>query len=489
MIPRNARTWQRVWLYLLLYLLIAGGIWVVGLCAWPYTVDDAYIIARYALRISRGEGYTWNPGQASDGVTGPAWLLPGLLAAALGRDPVFAAKLCGLVCAALAGVWCVREQVARSRGLRAAALLAPLLIFQPSLGGLGSAGLETGAATLLICVATSAALRLPRPRVVTLGLCAAALAWLRPELAPVVGLLLIRVSVRAGLSRSLWAWGLALAGVGTVCALRLALHGALLPLAWYAKAGGLVDGLHYSARAVPIMTGVGGLALAGAGAWLGQGRDRMRAALLGVHVLSVILAGGDWMPGFRLFVPLFPQYALLAAVGAERLLRRSLARRLCALAALLLACGVPLVDLGLRLPQWRASAASRDNVGVAIASHLRHEFKRVALVDIGFIGYASGVEVVDLAGLTDPAVAAMPGGHLDKRIPLAWLRERAPDALILHSSTPPLAAGDGRLLDLRGYPVEMRIARSEWVATEFRLVRSYAYAPGYHYALLRRIAP
>lgn len=485
MIPRNARTWQRVWLY----LLGAGGIWVVGFCAWPYTVDDAYIIARYALRISRGEGYTWNPGEASDGVTGPAWLLPGLLAAWAGRDPVFAAKLCGLGCAALSALCCVRELLARARGTRSAAFLVPLLIFQPSLGGLGSSGLETGAATLFMCLACEAALHRPRPRTVILGVSAGTLAWLRPELAPVVLASLIGVSVRTGVGRSLWAWSLACAGGASVCALRLWLHGSIVPLAWSAKAGGLGDGLDYSARALPIMTGVLGLGLAAAGASLGQRRDRARAALLALHTFAVILAGGDWMPGFRLFVPLYPQYALLAAVGAERLLRRSSARRWLAGAGLLFACGVPLLDLCLRVPEWRAAGHSRDTVGVAIASQLRREFKRVALVDIGFLGYESGVEVVDLGGLTNAEVAAMPGGHLDKHISAAWLRARAPDALILHSATPPLAASDGRLVSLRGYPVEMRIARSPWVTHAFRLVQSYRYAPGYHYAVLRRVAP
>jgi hypothetical protein len=487
MIPRNARTWQRVWLY----LLWAGGIWVVGFCAWPYTVDDAYILARYALRISRGEGYTWNPGQASDGVTGPLWLLPGLLGAWLGSDPVVAAKLCGLACSAWCAITCIREQTARARGEIAAAFSVALLVCQPSMGGSGSSGLETGAATLLTCWACRAALGAPAPRRSLLGACAAGLAWLRPELAPVVLVLLGVATVRLG-RRSWPAWTLAGIGCAGVCGLRLWLHGGrgILPLAWYAKAGGLSDGLGYSIRAIPVMTGLLGLGLACAGARWGGRRDRIRAALLVVHTLSVTLAGGDWMPGFRLFVPLFPQYALLAGVGAERLLRRGTSGKLLASACALLACGIPLLDLGLRLPEWRAAGESRERVGRAIVEDLRRfEVRKAALVDIGFIGYASGIEIIDLGGLTDVGVAVMPGGHLDKQIPLSWLRDRAPDALILHSTTPPSAAADGRLLGLRGNPVEMRIARSAWVAREFRVQRAYRYAPGYHYVLLRHIAP
>jgi hypothetical protein len=273
------------------------------------------------------------------------------------------------------------------------------------------------------------------------------------------------------------------------------LSGHLLPLSWHAKAGSVRDGFEYSARALPILTGGFGALLAVAGARLGQGRDRARAASLLVHVICVTLAGGDWMPGFRLFVPMLPQYAQLAAVGAERVWRshargrRLMLRRALTAVALGFACGVPLLDLALRIPEWRAAGEARERVGVEIATRLRHESQRVALVDIGFLGYASGCDVIDLAGITDPAVAAMPGGHLDKHIPSTWLAARAPDSVLLHSSVPPLAAEDGRLLALRGYPVEMRIARSPWLQREFRVAALYSYAPGYNYVLLRRLHP
>ncbi len=65
---------------------------VVGAAAWPYTVDDAYIVARYASRIASGDGYTMNDGHATDGVTGPLGLVPGVIASAAGLDPVEALR-------------------------------------------------------------------------------------------------------------------------------------------------------------------------------------------------------------------------------------------------------------------------------------------------------------------------------------------------------------------------------------------------------------
>jgi hypothetical protein len=412
--------------------------------------------------------------------------LPGLLATRLGADPVSVAKLLGLLMCGLAVLWNVREQRRRARGSWSSWIACFLLVCQPSLGGSGSSGLETGAATLALSLAIQAALARPRPHVACLGLAIASLAWLRPEIALVAVVLLTIASVRAGMRRAAIAWLWACFGALSVCAFRWFLSGSLLPLAWQAKAGTLGEGLSYSGRALLVLTGGLGCALAGAGAWLGQRRDRQRALIIAVHVLSVTLAGGDWMPGFRLFVPIFPQYAQLAAVGMERLWRRGHWLRTLALLALITACATSLLDLGLRVPEWRAAGASRDRVGAAMAEELRVGSKRVALVDIGYLGYASGCDVIDLAGITDPSSAALPGGHLAKRIPNAWLEARAPDTVVLHSSSPPLAARDGTLVSLHGYPVEMRVARSAWLAREFYVASTYAYSPHYHYAILRR---
>ena len=484
MILNKPRAWQRVWPR----LLGALGVGLVGVCAWPYTVDDSYIVARYALRLSRGEGYTWNPGPATDGVTGPAWVLPGWLAAAGGYDPVIAAKVVGLCCAALAAYACIASQQIRARGAQLAWIAAFLLVCQPSLGGSGSSGLETGAATLALTWAARSALAAPRPRIVSTGLAIAVLAWLRPELAASSAVFLVVATLRAGLRRAWGAWVIAACSALAVCLFRLSISGSLLPMAWHAKAGTLQDGWSYALRAIFVLTGVTGIALAAAGAALGQFRERARAWALLAHFCAVVLAGGDWMPGFRLWVPLFPQYAALAAVGCERLWRRAGVARFLGCAALLIACAVPLLDLALRIPEWRSAGRSREIVGAQIAQQLRDHDRRVALVDIGYIGYASGVTTIDLAGLTDPAVAAFPGGHLAKRITSEWLEAQAPDALLLHSSVPPTAAEDGSLERLAGYPVEMRVARFSWVAKQFRVAEIYAYGPGYHYVLLRRLS-
>jgi len=478
--------WQRTWSRRACLGMTACAVTSVGLCAWPYTVDDAFIVARYATRIAHGLGYSFNPGAVTDGVTGPAWLLPGVVAVWLGVEPILAAKLLGLLCGVLAALLTLQRLGRRAQGGTLTALATLLLSCQPTLGCWAVAGLETGAAALLVAIASGAALRRPASSPLLLGVAIALMAWLRPELAALAAVFLSALGSRDPGPRAWTALAIALVGALSVCIFRWVLTGHALPLALSAKQGSLADGLSYSMRALIVASGGLGLVLAGFGGARGRSDDRWLAAALLAHVVAIVLAGGDWMPGFRLFAPVLPLYAAVSAVGVLRAWQGGRVQRALAIGCLLLACVVPLLDLGLRVPEWRAAGTSRERVGRPLAARLAVQAKRVALVDIGYLGYASGCEIVDLAGITDPEVAALRGGHLSKHVTAEWLARRAPDALLLHSSTPPLAAGDGSLSRLAGYPVEMRVARSAWVQREFSVIQVLRYAPNYYYALLLR---
>jgi hypothetical protein len=56
--------------------------------------------------------------------------------------------------------------------------------------------------------------------------------------------------------------------------------------------------------------------------------------------------------------------------------------------------------------------------------------RRVATIDVGWIGAATDADVIDLAGATDPEVAALPGGHTSKAISGAFLTGKSPDRLV-----------------------------------------------------------
>jgi hypothetical protein len=57
--------------------------------------------------------------------------------------------------------------------------------------------------------------------------------------------------------------------------------------------------------------------------------------------------------------------------------------------------------------------------------------RSVMALDVGWVGAATSAPVLDLAGVTDPVVANLPGGHTSKRVPEGLIEGRAVDAAVL----------------------------------------------------------
>lgn len=460
----------------------AAAVVAMGAAAWPFTVDDAWIVARYAARLAEGQGWTFGDGPPTDGVTGPLWALPMALGRALGLGPVPLAKALGLACMAVAAAIAVRG-AARS-GALAGWAAAVALAAQPTLGLWGGAGLETGAATLALVLAAVGALAPAGPRPWLAGGAVAALAWLRPEALPAGAALLAAAGLRDRRA-ALRAAGLAAAGLLAVVAFRLAMFGHPLPLAASAKPPSLGSGFGYVGRATLAVTGGLGLVPVALAVRAGCAGARPLALAATVHLLAVGVAGGDWMPGYRLIAPALPLYAWPLGQGVA-MLRPLRAGRLLAGLALVLACAVPALDLAVQLPRARAAGLRRERIARPFARELGRRYDRVALVDVGFVGWVGELEVVDLGGLTDPRVGRAPGGHLAKRIDPGYLAARDPDAIVLHSARRPVVDERGRLRRLAGFAVERRVAAMPWVRERFRVQRVVRYHEGYWYVVLAR---
>jgi len=456
---------------------------VVGLVAWPYSVDDAYIVARYAERIVEGKGYSMIDGEPTDGITGPLWLVPAIGATVFGFDPVFANKAVGLFCAMLAVFLLIVWIRTRARGRAASWIACVVVASQPTIGIWTVAGLETGAATLAFTVASFATSHRPRPRPIMAGTAIACLAWLRPEMALCSAVVLVGL---AFLDRASFiiASGIAALSLIGVVAFRLSMFGTILPLAYHAKPAPLSNGLDYTATALVTITGGFGVWLAWRGATEGRAADRVIGIAVVAHLVAVVIAGGDWMPGFRLLAPVLPVYALLVAFGAVGWLRtrKGCTATICAVS---FACLLSVVDAVVQLPEVRLAGETRTSTGKRFAQWLSRNTKRVALVDVGYLAFESKVEVVDLGGITDPVVASFLGGHISKRFDIGYLQSRNPDAIVLHSTRPPGVSQEGRLTRLAGFPVERSIAASAWVRDRFRVTRVVEYSTNYYYTVLK----
>jgi hypothetical protein len=454
---------------------ILGALAVLPLAAWlwGFTVDDALISARVAAHLAQGLGYRFNAGgPATDAVTplGYAWLLA--LFARVGHGDTWHtfqfAKWLGfgawLVAVALLGRALARlgERAARYLPLGLVALNAPLAAWSVS-------GMETGLVTLLVTLGLGSG----PAAALWLGVAAA---W-RPELLPFsLVLVVLRFGSAPGAARRARSLALYFAPVLSVALLRLHFFGRAVPLSFYAKPSDFAHGLRYALGGLAF-TGLPWLLLAAPAEWRRfPRRARPLLAALAAHCGALVLCGGDWMTMFRLFVPVLPCFALVAAHLAERARWPWLAGRT------VLALGSSML-LGLGLaPAARRVGTDRARL-IAAARPVLAGDARIAALDVGWVGAASDATIIDLAGVTDPEVAFFPGGHTTKRIPRAWLFARQPTAIVLL-----LAPGAGLetpfedSLFARG--VEARVA--QLCAGEFR-VRTALPLAGQTYVVLEPV--
>jgi hypothetical protein len=256
-----------------------------------------------------------------------------------------------------------------------------------------------------------------------------AAAW-RPELLPwaFVVTLAQGIVVRAPTRRTLQHSLVALAPSIVIAGLRFLIFSVPVPLSFFAKPSDLGSGFRYCLGAL-LGTGLPWLALAPPKAY-SQLPPRLKAVLPAglIHALSLILAGGDWMPFWRLMVPLLPGF-LWIGVG----LRRPRWLTVVLLSAVLATSTVLHVYKG---PSARRVVAERAELIRAfgeVADHHSAELglssdsttlSLMAALDVGWLGAALPGTVVDLAGVTDARIAHLPGGHTSKRLPLDFIKTR-----------------------------------------------------------------
>lgn len=449
--------------------------------AWPFTIDDAFIVGRYADRLAGGRGYTYEDGIVSDGVSGPLWLLPLTLAARSGLDPVSSAKWLGAGAAMLA-LWAVIAHLQRrALGRRSAWIAALTCASSWPLAIWAVAGLETGLAALCASALSLAAVRRPRASGAQAGFASAALFWLRPELLPFALSWLAVLAWRSRRAAKL-ALGIALLGAITVIVFRLALFDHVLPMSARAKPPLLANGMRYLGAALLRPRAVFlAAALAVACALAGPQAAALSGALA-VQLVAIALAGGDWMPGRRLFVPVLPTLVLAVALGVSRLSLRRPTLAWGLLGCLLVSGCFELVP---ELIEARRAGLLRAARAPALVQRVCEARGPVAVVDIGLLGYACPEQgFLDLGGLTDPVLAYARGGHLDKQVDGAWLRARAPGLVVLHSRERPRIDGLGRVRWFAGYPVERRVLALPFIQREYAAIEVFEYAPRYFYVLL-----
>lgn len=417
----------------------ALGALIPALFMWGFTVDDALIPLRYAHHLATGGGYRFNlHGASTDGVTPLPWV-PLLVPLAGGSDLLVGlvrVKILGVLAWVIAATSLGHALAKRAGGERRATVAGAVALSVVALafpiGAWAASGMETGVATAL---ATLAATFFDKPR--RLALLAGVAASLRPEL-------IVWAMAIAGGSSVTHAGGqqsagdpkalvratfLALAVTFTpfaICVVvRLAVFGRVGPLALLAKPSDASHGLVYAgAASIVALTPILAFAPFATRSASPLSKTLTIAAL--AHILVVIAVGGDWMPYARLLVPISPSLALAFVENARVAHVASSAGR--ALVALVVGAVVAVTAA----PGGRHVMEDRKAL-IANARPLLSSARIVAALDVGWVGAATEAEIVDLAGLTDPAIAALHGGHTSKAVDTAMLLDRGVDTIVIYS--------------------------------------------------------
>jgi hypothetical protein len=446
---------------------------------WAYTVDDAYIVYRYARNLAQGHGAVFNPGERVEGYSSPLWLIPATLAEYAGLPPEQVAKTVSLVFILALIVYVSRTL----RGLAPAAQLPLLLLatYGPLHVGI-VCGLETAVnaaivaclwlsshatrATACATVSTGGSTPMPgegspgeipgRLHSISLALWGSLALLCRPEnglLVGVQGLYLwcVRPAERRRLYTAAAAW---LCVITTVTLVRLGYYAALLPNTAVAKIS--TDAAFQACGWFYCRTWLkqfGWLILLGLPAAL---RRNMRPLainawlLIAAQVSFVLLVGGDWMPQWRFLLPVAVLLTILgchavdamAGAGQERantFVASLSARRLMLSVGMVLFLAAVIADIRqFRRTRWSLADYQRqlDAFAAGPVRSLAETTSTDDLVvarDIGILGYNTRCRILDVVGLTDAHVARSSGYRHRECLDSDYVFALQPDYLMLQT--------------------------------------------------------
>ncbi|MGH7283413.1 MAG: hypothetical protein ACRELY_17940 [Polyangiaceae bacterium] len=454
-------------------------------CAWMwgFTIDDAFISIRYARHLASGIGYRFDvSGPSTDGVTPLPWpfvLVPFAYAPAL--SVLFRAKvLC--VLSWLASAFVLGKRVGAHEAspfIKLAAMLVLAACLPVAAGSVS--GMETGVA---IALATFAAVQADHKKMYVACILAGISAAFRPEMIVWALVLAGALSLPKRDLRCI-AGALARAAVPFVaCAIvRGIAFGRLAPLAVLAKPSDLAHGVRYAvAAALVSLTPV--LAFAPLAIWRSSSSTRAIALAAVAHLFAVAAAGGDWMPYARLVAPIAPSLVLVFVASSPHAHRLSSWAR--AVASLSLGAFV----LATSAPAGRHVERDREALIVAAKPYMQNAHV-VATADIGWPTAATEADIFDLAGLTDPNIAVLPGGHTSKWVEASMLLDRHVDVVLLYATNGVASSSldDWKTAEYEKL-VDVRIVNSPLISAHFDAVGFLPLgADGAGYVVLSRTDP
>ena len=405
--------------------------WLVASTLGIGLVDDSYIFLRFAENFASGNGPVFNIGERVEGYSSPLWMVLLTIVTASGVDPVAAAGT-------LSGIlgFCLPILILISLGQKsvyhfvAALVAATFLATHPSAAFWSWTGMDTAlfASLCLLTLVLVCRPSQPDPRnAVLAGLAFAFSALARPEaLAYLPAYLLYLVASDSGPARRRLQVAIGFLApmilVGASFVVRKIYYGVWLPNTYYAKADVdrmvlVANGAEYllsflSANFVPIILLTALLVVALLRRETPRASWILLLALVLTAMATTVSLGGDHFPLHRFLLPalVFISYGLARGFGEITRWFPSLTGfgAVVLAAVLILLLGVSNFRLtGQSAPDAQAQimmAERWSEVGRWFHDYAEPHATMASLV-VGAIPYYSGLDCIDLLGLTDATVA------------------------------------------------------------------------------------
>ncbi|MBI3585728.1 MAG: hypothetical protein HY088_01195 [Ignavibacteriales bacterium] len=455
------------WRFVLKYgiSIVVGVFYGTSILHFDYTPDDTYIYLQYAKNIVGGDGFSFNAGIPSYGVTGPFWTLLIASGAKLGLDPYMVAKTLDLLFANIAIVILYLLAFAIIRDKIYALIVAWMFSFDAWFLRWTCSGMESSLAVLLALLTVWNAYR---KEYATATFVAGMFTLVRPEGFLLFLVVLVDIFLNTRVRASAWRKiisSLALFSVIILTWLLFAyIHfGAIVPntlqakstqgfslaVVWFTLFSMLkIIGATQVVAALAIV--VGFIVVVRRSNWLRIKEDAF--PLLWVIALPLLYIVMNVQVVSRYLLPISPFIVLYGVWGIKQLELSFVLSPHRALMVLVIVIGVSLaanqfVYRSKVVPHTQNFTLGMNECLKPIAYWLRSNAKENATVlapDIGVLGYVSGRNFYDTAGLISPQVKKAFGGvsYDEGMLQRRYEQTIHPDYIVDRSPTPERLATD-----------------------------------------------
>lgn len=404
-----------------------------------FHVDDAYIYLVYVKNFLEGNGLTFN-GTYVEGFSSVIWVLLLSFFGLFTKDLLSLAKLLSYVFA-ICNIALIYVVVFRASGNRYFSMIGSLFFAINPFTSFWTAGaLETHLFTFIFLLSIHILALTPadeRWRILS-GVMFGLLAASRPEGFAIFGIVpLFFLYERYGPRKTGYSQSRVYAGYLGVIALlliwRYALYSDILPNTAYAKSGPILRnitglGLDYTRLFIKAnFPEITALALSinlvyAFGKWGNSYAQRlsfMSVISIVSYTVFVLVSGGDWMLGLRLFVPIFPFMAYCYAITAYFLfsLAQSWSLRIFPVAIPVI-CFITMFYYHLNINNFVGDMLHTEaKMPPEMIQYIRDNTSKadyISVVDAGEIPYRTNTRVIDTAGLNDKHIASLPGSFMNR---------------------------------------------------------------------------